>query len=213
MLFFAPDEHDQDRDEEENDADAASEEDSENEDDSEEEDADDLDDLDDEDSDEDDSADEDDDDDKPVTRKELRELLNGKKNERNASRRVSSKNKRDNRKTSDLEKTVAELKDSDLKRQIAEKKLDFADEHGLSRKQVNYVFKQTKRPTAKFLNKPHVKAALDAIKSHEGVSRNTPSGSGKRPKASGGKKWTELPAEDRQANFADRRASILARRK
>lgn len=214
MLFFATDDE-QDKDLDEEDADAASDEDSDEEDtDSDDEDeGDDLDDLDGDDSDEDDPKDDEYDDDKPVTRKELRELLKGNKNDRNARRRVSSKNKRDNRQSPDLEKTVAELQKESAERKIAEKKLDFADEHRLSRKQVNYVFKQTKRPTAKFLNKPHVKAALDAIKSQEGVSKNTPSGSGKRFSAPGGKKWTELPADERQANFADRRASILASKK
>ena len=217
MLFFAPNDDELDEDLDEEEADADSDEDSDEEDnDSDDEESDDLEDLDDdEDSDdeEEDSEDDEDDDDKPVTRKELRDALKGNKNNRNARRRVSSKNKRDTTKSSDLEKTVAELKESDRKRQIAEKKLDFADANNLSRKQVNYVFKQTKRPTAKFLNKPHVKAALEAIKSSENVSRNTPSGSGKRFKAPGGKKWTELPAEERQANFADRRASILANKK
>lgn len=215
MLFFAnDDEQDKDLDHEE-DADAASDEDSDEEDEDSDEEDDDISDLDDdEDSDEeDDSDDEEDDDNKPVTRKELREMLKGNKNDRNARRRVSSKDKRVTNKSSDLEKTVAELKrDSEL-RKVAEKKLDFASEHGLSKKQVNYVFRLTKRPTAKFLNKPHIRAGLEAIKSQESVSRNTPSGSGKRFRAPGGKKWTELPAEERQANFADRRASILANKK
>lgn len=211
-MLFAPDERDEDREEE--DADAASEEDSEEEEDSEdEEEDDDLSDLDDdEDSEEEDDSEDEDDDDKPVTRKEMREMLKGNSNNRNARRRVSSK-KRDTKQPSELEKDVAALKESDRQRQIAEKKLDFASEHGLSRKQVNYVFKQTKRPTAKFLNKPHVKAALDAIKSQEGVARNTPSGSGKRFNSPGGKKFTDLPPEERQANFADRRRSILAKQR
>lgn len=216
MLFFANDDEHHEDDDQEEDADAASDEDSDEEDEDSDEEDDDTSDLDDdEDSDEEDDSDDEDDDNKPVTRKELREMLKGNKNDRNARRRVSSKeNKRvTNNKSSDLEKTVAELKrDSEL-RKIAEKKLDFASEHGLSKKQVNYVFRLTKRPTAKFLNKPHIRAGLDAIKSQESVSRNTPSGSGKRFKAPGGKKWTELPAEERQANFADRRASILANKK
>lgn len=213
MFFFNnDDERDEDHDEE--DADAASEEDSEEEDEDLDDDEDDDSDLDDdEDSDEEDDSEDEDDDDKPVTRKELREMLKGNKNNRNARRRVSSKDKRNTRQPSETDKRLEALEKSDKQRQIAEKKLDFASEHGLSKKQVNYVFKQTKRPTAKFLNKPHVKAALDAIKQQEGVARNTPSGSGKRGKAPGGKKWTELPADERQANFADRRASILANKR
>lgn len=215
MFFFNKDDEQDENLDQEEDADAASDEDSDEEDEDSEEEDDDISDLDDdEDSDEEDDSDEEEDDDnKPVTRKELREMLKGNKNDRNARRRVSSKDKRVTNKSSDLEKTVAELKrDSEL-RKVAEKKLDFASEHGLSKKQVNYVFRLTKRPTAKFLNKPHIRAGLEAIKSQESVSRNTPSGSGKRFRAPGGKKWTELPAEERQANFADRRASILANKK
>jgi hypothetical protein len=213
MLFFADDEQDKDPDEEE-DADADSEEDSEEEEDPED-DEDSEDSEDDEDSEEEDDSDDEDDDNKPVTRKELRELLKGNKNDRNARRRVSSKYKkgRDTRQPSETDKRLEALERSEKERQLLTKKLDFASEHGLTKKQVNHVFRLTKRPTAKFLNKPHVKAALDAIKQQENVSRNTPSGSGKRGKAPGGKKWTELPAEDRQANFADKRASILANKR
>lgn len=213
MLYFADDEHDKDRDEEE-DADL-DDENSDNED-SDDEDKDDDSDSDDEkDSDEeDDSEDEDEDEDnKPVTRKELRELLKSNQNKRNASDRVSKKKGQNTKQPSDTDKRLAALEQSTKERMLLEKKLDFASEHGLSKKQVNYVFKLTNRPTPKFLNKPHVKAALDAIKAQEGVARNTPSSSGKRFKAPGGKKWTELSSEERQSNFQDRRASILANKR
>lgn len=212
MLFFAPDEQDENLDEEEQEDADLDDENSEDEEDEEEDD--DLSDLDDdEDSDEeDDSEDEEDDDDKPVTRKELRDALKGNKNDRNGRRRVSSK-KRVTKQPSEDSKRLDDLESFKRQTEIANKKLDFATEHGLSKKQTNYVFRLTKRPTAKFLEKPHVKAALDAIKSQEGVSRNTPSGSGKRFKAPGSKKWTELKPEERQANFADRRRSILANKR
>lgn len=212
MLFFAPDEQDENLDEEEQEDADLDDENSEDEEDEEEDD--DLSDLDDdEDSDEeDDSEDEEDDDDKPVTRKELRDALKGNKNDRNGRRRVFSK-KRVTKQPSEDSKRLDDLESFKRQTEIANKKLDFATEHGLSKKQTNYVFRLTKRPTAKFLEKPHVKAALDAIKSQEGVSRNTPSGSGKRFKAPGSKKWTELKPEERQANFADRRRSILANKR
>ena len=213
MLHFADDEHDKDRDEEE-DADL-DDENSEDED-SEDEDKDaDSDSDDDSDSDKDDEEDdEEDEDNKPVTRKELRELLKGNQNKNSAHRRVTSKKDgRDTKQPSDTDKRLAQLEQSNKERMLLEKKLDFASEHGLSKKQVNYVFKLTNRPTPKFLNKPHVKAALDAIKSQEGVARNTPSSSGKRFKAPGGKKWTELSSEERQSNFQDRRASILSNKR
>lgn len=210
MLFFAPeDERDEDHEEEE-DADL----DDENSDEEEEGDdeGDDLDDLDDDSDEDQDEDDEEDDDDKPVTRKELRDALKSNKNNRNARRRVSSK-KRVTKQSPETETRLDALEKSETERKLLDKKLDFASENGLSKRQVNYVFKQTKRPTAKFLQKPHVKAALDAIKSQENVSRNTPSGSGRSYKAPGGKKWTELSSEERQTNFADRRASILASKK
>lgn len=206
MLYFADDEPDKDLDEEE-DADL-DDENSDNDEDSDDEDKD-ADADDEEDSDEEDDS-EDDEDNKPVTRKELRELLKSNQNKRNASDRVSKKKGQNTKQPSETDKRLAQLEQSNKERMLLEKKLDFASEHGLSKKQVNYVFKLTNRPTPKFLNKPHVKAALDAIKSQEGVARNTPSSSGKRFKAPGGKKWTELSSEERQSNFQDRRASILA---
>lgn len=208
MLFFAPDEQDENLDEEE--ADAASDEQGEEDEGDDQDDSEDADDSDEED----DSANEDDDDNKPVTRKELRELLKGNKNDRNAHRRVTQKQKgRDTRQPSENDKRLADLENFKKQTEIANKKLDFATEYGLSKKQTNYVFKLTQRPTAKFLEKPHVKAALDAIKAQEGVARNTPSGSGKRFKAPGNKKWTELKPEERQSNFADRRRSILSNKR
>jgi hypothetical protein len=200
-MLFADDERDEDLENEDADFDEENS-------DEDEEDEEDGDDSDNEDSDEEDEEDEDD---KPVTRKELKELLKTK-NRSNARDRVTSKKKGPvTKQPSDLEKTVAELKKESEQRALLEKKRDFADEHRLSRKQTDLVFRLTKRPTAKFLNQPHVKAALDAIKQSENIARNTPSGSGKRGKSpDGGKKWTELPSDERQSGFADRRRSILA---
>jgi hypothetical protein len=209
-MLFANDEHDKDRDEEEDadlDDENSEDEDSDDEDKDDDSDSDDEKDSDEEDDSEDDDEDEDN---KPVTRKELRELLKSNQNKRNAADRVSKKKGQNTKQPSETDKRLAALEQSHKERMLLEKKLDFASEHGLSKKQVNYVFKLTNRPTPKFLNKPHVKAALDAIKSQEGVARNTPSSSGKRFKSPGGKKWTELSSEERQANLADRRASILA---
>lgn len=211
MLYFADDEPDKDLDEEDADLD---DENSEDEDSDDEDKDDDSESDDDSDSDKDDEEEDDEDEDnKPVTRKELRELLKSNRNKHNAADRVSKKKGQNTKQPSDTDKRLAQLEQSNKERMLLEKKLDFASEHGLSKKQVNYVFKLTNRPTPKFLNKPHVKAALDAIKAQEGVARNTPSSSGKRFKAPGGKKWTELSSEERQSNFQDRRASILANKR
>lgn len=204
------DERDENLEEEDADLDDENSDDDEEEEDAEEDD----DDESDESEDDDESDDEEDEDNKPVTRKELRDALKSTSKNRNAKRRVDSKKAAITKKPSETDKRIAELEKSNAQRLVLEKKLDFASEHKLSKKQVDHVFRLTKRPTAKFLNKPHVKAALDAIKSQEGVRNNTPSGSGKRGKTNGGdKKWTELPAEERQSNFADRRRNILANKR
>lgn len=210
MLFFADDEQDKDLDEEE-DADLDEENSDEEEDDSDDDAGDDSDD-----SDDDDSDDEEDEDNKPVTRKELREMLQGKKNQTNANRRIASKDQkgRPTKPPSELDRRLSTLEQTQKETALLERKRTFGYEHGLSPKQVNHVFRLTKRPTPKFLAKPHVKAAIDAIASQEKVARNTPSGSGKRFKGGGGdKKWTDLKPEERQSSLSERRREILDRKR
>lgn len=212
MLFFAfDDEQDEDLDKNGEDADADEDSDEEEKDDSDDDAGDDSDD-----SDEDDESEDDDDDNKPVTRKELREMLQSKKNQTNANRRISSKDQkgRNTKQPSEIDKRLGTVEATLKETALLERKRTFGYEHGLSPKQVNHVFRLTKRPTAKFLAKPHVKAALEAIGSQEKVARNTPSGSGKRFKSGGGgKSWTELKPEERQASLADRRREILERKR
>jgi len=212
MLFFADDEQDNNPDNEE-DEDADFDENSDEEEDDDSDDNDDEDSDDSEDSDE--EADDEDEDNKPVTRKELRDLLKGNQNKRNAGRRVSSKKgDQSTKQPSDADKRLAALEKQSQETAMRERKRTFGYENGLSPKQVNHVFRLTKRPTTKFLNKPHVKAALEAIKSQESVARNTPSGSGKRGRSNGnGKAWTELKPEERQSSLADRRREILANKR
>lgn len=211
MLFFAfADEQDKDPDEEDIDADNDDNSD-EDEDDSDEDDADeDSDDSDESDEDEDDEEDEDN---KPVTRKELRELLKSNKNNRNANRRISEKNNkgRVTKQPSDADQRLAALEKQSQETALLERKRTFGYENGLSPKQVNHVFRLTKRPTAKFLNKPQVKAALEAIKSQENVGKNTPRSSGQRFRSPSNKTWTEMKPEERQSNLAARRQEILSR--
>jgi hypothetical protein len=213
MLFFADDEQDKDLDNEDDGEDADADKDSdEEEDDSDDDAGDDSDDSDEDDE----SDDEEDEDNKPVTRKELREMLQGKKNQTNANRRIASKDQkgRPTKQPSELDKRLSTLEQSQKETALLERKRTFGYENGLSPKQVNHVFRLTKRPTAKFLAKPHVKAALEAIGSQEKVARNTPSASGKRFKSSGGgKSWTELKPEERQASLSDRRREILERKR
>lgn len=212
MLFFADDEQDKDLDNEDDGEDADTDKDSdEEEDDSDDDAGDDSDDSDDDDE----SDDDDDEDNKPVTRKELREMLQGKKNQTNANRRIASKKEgRNTKQPSELDKRLGTVEQTLKETALLERKRTFGYEHGLSPKQVNHVFRLTKRPTAKFLAKPHVKAAIEAIGSQEKVARNTPTGSGKRFRGGGGdKKWTDLKPEERQASLSDRRREILERKR
>jgi len=212
MLFFADDEQDKDLDNEDDGEDADTDKDSDEEEDDSDDDAGD----DSDDSEDDESDDDEDEDNKPVTRKELREMLQGKKNQTNANRRIASKQDkgRSTKQPSELDKRLGTVEQTLKETALLERKRTFGYEHGLSPKQVNHVFRLTKRPTAKFLSKPHVKAAIDAIGSQEKVARNTPSGSGKRFKGGGGdKKWTDLKPEERQASLSDRRREILERKR
>lgn len=156
--------------------------------------------------------DDEDEDDKPVTRKELRELLKNNQKDRNARRRVSNK-KADTTRNPKTDDRLTALERSDKERQILERKRDFGYENGLSPAQVNLVFRLTKRPTGKFLKVPHVKAALDAISAQERIRSNTPSNSGRNFRSPSGKKWIELKPEERQASLADRRRAILANKR
>jgi len=156
--------------------------------------------------------DDEDEDDKPVTRKELRELLKNNQKDRNARRRVSQK-KADTTRNPKTDDRLTALERADRDRQVLERKREFGYENGLSPAQVNLVFRLTKRPTGKFLKVPHVKAALDAISAQERIRSNTPSNSGRNFRSPSGKKWIELKPEERQASFGDRRRAILANKR
>lgn len=207
-MFAQDDERDdENRDEDQEDADL-DEENSEEEEDNEEDGDDSEDSSDDEDSEnEDEEEDDDDDDNKPVTRKELREALSGKRkgNNRNAKRRVSSKN-RDSSPSSNQEGRISNL-------EVAEKKRTFGHENNLSPKQVDFVFKQTKRPTKKFIERAEIKAALDAIAAQSNVRDNTPGSSGRGFKSQSGKSWEKMDDREKQDNLADRRRAIIASKK
>jgi hypothetical protein len=155
---------------------------------------------------------EDEDDDKPLTRKDLEAILKTKQNKANAGRRVSQKQpissshkKVDNDRLNRLE--VAQQR-----QELVERKRQFGHEHNLSPKAVDHVFRLTKRPTGKFLQDPAVKGALDAIRASERTRVNTPGTNG-RTVYGDNKTWTDLKPEEKQANFADRRRSILESKK
>lgn len=165
---------------------------------------------------EEDDEDEDDeeDDSKKKSKKSKKSDRQDSKNQNrdNARRRKSSKKHIDNqqRQTDDR---ISKLEKADKDRKVLDRKRTFGYEHGLSPKQVDYVFRNTKRPTTKFLEQPEIAAGLRAIAEAEGVSKNTSrgSGSGKVFKNDKGKSknWTELTPAERQARLADRRRAIL----
>lgn len=206
MFFIDDEERDLEEDLDEEDADL----DDENSDDEEDDDVEDDDDSDDEEDDEDEDDEEDDSKKKSKKSKSDRDDSKSRKNRDNARRRKSSKD-RDTRGQDDLRKDVEALKKSDAKRALLERKRTFGYEHGLSPKQVDFVFRTTKRPTAKYLSQPEIAAGLQAIKQGENVSQNTPSNNGRVFKNDKGKpkSWTELKPDERQSRFTERRRAIL----
>lgn len=204
MFFIDDEERDLDDDLDEEDADL----DDENSDDEE----DDVDDDDDSEDEEDDEDEDEEDDSKKKSKKSKSDPddSKGKKNRDAARRRKSSKN-RDTSGQDDLRKDIDALKKSDAKRALLERKRTFGYEHGLSPKQVDFVFRTTKRPTAKYLQQPEIAAGLNAIKQGENVSQNTPSNNGRVFKNDKGKpkSWTELKPDERQSRFTERRRAIL----
>lgn len=157
-----------------------------------------------------DKDDEDEEDNKPVTRKEFREALKGK-NRSNAQRRVDPKNKeRHNSNSPKTEERLNRIEQSQKKVELLETKRQFGHDNNLSPKQVDVVFRMTKRPTAKFLKQSYVKAAIDVIAAEDNVRGNTPtSGGSKGFKNRTGKSWDKMEGREKQENFADRRRAIL----
>lgn len=163
---------------------------------------------------EDDESDEDDDEDKnPLTKVQVQKMIS---DARNADRRRASKGKdgkplpkpavrtaRPDTRVDALEKTIADVRLSETKRQ-------FGYENDLSPKEVDLVFRLYKRPTPKVLKDPIVKGAIDGLRAQKNAKENIPSTSG-RTFAVSGKKFTDLKPEDKQANFVARRQAELSR--
>lgn len=204
-MFNNNDEHDEDHDKDEDaDFENPSDEDQDDEDD----------DNDDEDEDSDDASDdEEEDDDKPVTLKELKELLKGNQNKNNANRRISSKGKPAINKAPKTEDRLAEIEKRQQRADLLERKREFGYNNSLSPKQVDLVFRLSKRPTSKFLKEPYVQAAIKSIGETANVRENTPGGSGRAFKSQGNKSWDKLSDQEKQDNFADRRRAILNSKK
>lgn len=148
------------------------------------------------------------DDDKPLTRKDLKDILKSNQNQNNASRRVSSKRgeiiKKAPKSDERLERVEKEIQGISL----LERKRQFGYDNGLAPNEVDLVFKFDPKPSKKTLEDPFVKGGLDSIRSAAKVKNNLPGSSG-RASTHQGKDWKDLKADEKQANFADRRRAIL----
>lgn len=94
----------------------------------------------------------------------------------------------------DIKATVSQLA-------LKDKMLDFGLEHGLSRAEVNAVFKLNPNPTKETLEDPFVKGGLQAIRAKTSVQDATP-GSSKRSPTVSGKTFAEMTKEEREKNWS-----------
>ena len=190
--------------------DRVEEEDLDEEDQSDEDESDDQDDEDDSEGDEDDESDSDEDDDKPITRKELKEILGKRsKNRSAAARRASGKrNLSDKQRQGKSDPSVDSLREDVQSMKQAEAKRQFGYEHNLSPKEVDLVFRFDRKPSAKTLKDPAVKGALEGIRAAQRAKDGIPRSNGRTFQV-GGKDYSELKPEEKSKHFTDRRRAIL----
>lgn len=102
----------------------------------------------------------------------------------------------------DLTKDIANLKESQAK-------IDFREEHNLSKDQVNWLWQHTGgSPTEDHLNDPGIKAALKEINRQADVEDNTPSSKRGAPTYNG-KTWSEI-ANDPKISDQDKQKAYDA---
>lgn len=178
---------------------------------------------------EDEESDEDDDEElseeeakKPMTQGQFRDwqkaqakLAQKNANARSAAQRVASKNTgKLSDKAPKIGERLASIEENQKKIDLIERKRQFAYENNLSPRETDIVFRYTKRPTAKILQDPFVKAGLEAIRKSQNVKNNIPGSGGGRPTFKvGDKEFKDLKADEKEANFADRRRQILESKK
>lgn len=194
--------------------DRVEEEDLDEEDQSDEDESDDQDDEDDSEGDEDDESDSDEDDDKPITRKELKEILGKRaKNRSAAARRASGKrNLSDKQRRGKSDPAVESLSSEVQNLKQAEAKRQFGYEHNLSPREVDLVFRMDRKPSAKTLKDPAVKGALEGIRAAHRAKEGIPSSNGRTFQV-GGKDFHELDDKDKSKHFTDRRRAIIEGKK
>lgn len=94
----------------------------------------------------------------------------------------------------DIKATVTQLA-------LKDKMLDFGLEHGLSREEVNAVFKLNQNPTKETLEDPFVKGGLQAIRAKTAVKDAIP-GSSKRSPTIAGKSFADMSKEEKAKNWS-----------
>lgn len=86
---------------------------------------------------------------------------------------------------------------------------DFAEEHGLNRKEAALVFRFNPKPTAKTLQDPFIQGGLARLREQSELGDNTPSGASAKTFVVDGKKWEDMDAKEKQKNFGAHQAAIL----
>lgn len=105
----------------------------------------------------------------------------------------------------ELQRTNARLDGIEL----ANAKRDFGYDYGLSPKQVDFVAKFDPKLSAKTLELPHIKAALESMGNAAKARTNTPRTSG-RTFTSKDKPFAKLSEDEKRANFGEHAAGLRA---
>lgn len=94
-----------------------------------------------------------------------------------------------------------------------ERKRTFGYENSLSPEEVDAVFKLDPKLSRKTLDNPFVQGGLERLRAQKNADANIPSGHSARKFGTEGKNWNELPAADKEANFAEVQKAILAKKR
>lgn len=96
---------------------------------------------------------------------------------------------------------IDEIKSTVSQLAMKDKMLDFGLEYGLSREEVQAVFRINPNPSKETLEDPFVKGGLQAIRAKKSLENAIPSSSKRSPTVDG-KTWTEMSKEERAKNYS-----------